>query len=91
VWWKLQDTVGPATEYQLRQTDDFYDIDSIQEVLTDSALFQQLLFHYFDNIDPVFALLGQVNTLQELFALPQLWNATSAISGRPPPGTEQQQ
>ena len=88
VWWKLHDTVGPAPYFRLQQQqqaaannqDDFWDIAMIQDVLTDSSFFEQILFHHFDDMTPFLEVLGQSNSIQEAFATPSLWDANSSLS-----------
>jgi hypothetical protein len=54
VWWKLHDTIGPATYLRLEQEDDFFDIDA-NEVGGDvgGTFFEELLLHHFDNIQGI--------------------------------------
>jgi hypothetical protein len=68
--------VGPATEFQLGQSDDFFDVDLLQDVIMDPIFFQQLLFHHFEDIDPILELLGQADSIQEVFAMPEVWDAS---------------
>mmetsp|Transcript_10902 Transcript_10902/g.16837 ORF Transcript_10902/g.16837 Transcript_10902/m.16837 type:complete len:390 (+) Transcript_10902:118-1287(+) len=86
VWWKLSDMVGPATEFMLEQNDDFFDIpsDELVNVIENQDFFQQLLFHHFDDIEPVLDLLVQSGSIQDTFAMPEIWDANSAISGKDP-------
>ena len=57
-WWKLHDTVGPATQLRLEQSDDFFDVEasSINEDQTNAELYRQMLFHHFDNSSEIIAL-----------------------------------
>lgn len=57
-WWKLHDTVGPATQLQLEQNDDFFDIDAstISEDQTNSEFYREMLFHHFDNSSAIVSL-----------------------------------
>lgn len=53
IWWKLQDTVGPAPYFYVTQTDDFYDVefdDYIETEFSDELL-NQVLGHHFDDDD----------------------------------------
>jgi hypothetical protein len=67
--------VGPATEFQLSQEDDFFDVDMLQDVISDPLFFQQVLFHHFDDIAPILELLGQADSVQAVFASPEVWDA----------------
>lgn len=68
--------VGPATELQLQQNDDFFDVDVLQDVIMDPLFFQQLLFHHFEDIAPILELLGTAESVQEVFAMPEIWGAS---------------
>jgi hypothetical protein len=68
--------VGPATEFQLEQADDFFDVDILQDVITDPLFFEQLLFHHFQDITPILELLGNADSLQDVFAMPEVWDAS---------------
>lgn len=74
-WWKLQDMVGPATELQLAQADDYFDVDILQDVTTDEEFYQQLLFHHFDDIQPILDLFQDGNDIRDIFAMPEVWDA----------------
>lgn len=88
-FWSMVDHVGPATEFQFQNgVGDFYDVDSLQDTIDDPLFFQQLLFHHFDDIRPILELLANADSIQEVFAMPEIWNATSAISGNGPPEKE---
>lgn len=58
VWWKLHDTIGPATELRLEQTDDFYDVtaDFVQGDVTNIAFYREMLFHHFDDANEIIRL-----------------------------------
>eukprot|EP00547_Thalassionema_nitzschioides_P002145 CAMPEP_0194212462 /NCGR_PEP_ID=MMETSP0156-20130528/12385_1 /TAXON_ID=33649 /ORGANISM="Thalassionema nitzschioides, Strain L26-B" /LENGTH=302 /DNA_ID=CAMNT_0038940297 /DNA_START=87 /DNA_END=995 /DNA_ORIENTATION=+ len=79
-WWKLQDMVGPATELQLAQNDDFFDVDILQDVTTDEEFYQQLLFHHFEDIQPILDLFQAGNDINEIFEMPEVWDADSVLS-----------
>ena len=68
VWWKLHDTVGPATYLRLEQDEPFYDtatFDFIESDLTeDLDFFQQLFGHHFDGDDGI---------TDDLFEDPENW------------------
>ena len=59
VWWKLHDTIGPATQLRLEQPNDpyaaFFDVDAefIQGDVTNIQFFREMLFHHFDNAEQV--------------------------------------
>jgi len=57
VWWKLHDTVGPASYLRLEQVDDFFDIDASEVTgdVTGDGFFEALLLHHFDNIQGIIA------------------------------------
>ena len=56
-WWKLEDTVGPATFLALDQDDEFYDLagEDTESFLTENELLTPLLLHHFDDINAVIA------------------------------------
>ena len=55
IWWKLHDTIGPATYLRLDdETEEFYNIDFeylTQDFGEDLPFFQQLFGHHFDGDD----------------------------------------
>jgi len=55
IWWKLHDTIGPATYLRLEQNEPFYDgldFDRLENDLAkDQQFFQQLFGHHFDTDD----------------------------------------
>mmetsp|Transcript_21416 Transcript_21416/g.36493 ORF Transcript_21416/g.36493 Transcript_21416/m.36493 type:complete len:182 (-) Transcript_21416:765-1310(-) len=81
VWWKLHDLVGPASGFTPQQQgDDFFDIDMVQDVLTDEEFFAQLLFHHFDDVGPLIETIREAGGIDAFFAMPEVWNATSFLS-----------
>lgn len=56
VWWKLHDTIGPATYLNVGQNDDFFNMgfeDIRADLSEDFRFFQQLFGHHFDQDDDV--------------------------------------
>ena len=54
VWWKLHDTVGPATYLKINQDELFYNMDFdflLTDLENDIEFFQQLFGHHFDGDD----------------------------------------
>jgi hypothetical protein len=51
VWWKLHDTIGPASQLKIEQNDDFFDLsaEAIQSDVTGVDFFREMLFHHFDD------------------------------------------
>ena len=53
IWWKLHDTIGPATYLRLEQEEPFYDnlnFDALQQDFAqDEGFFKQLYNHHFDS------------------------------------------
>jgi hypothetical protein len=58
VWWKLHDTIGPASSLKLEQNDDFFDIQAsdIQSDQTNSEFYREMLFHHFDDSNEIIRL-----------------------------------
>ncbi|EED91874.1 predicted protein [Thalassiosira pseudonana CCMP1335] len=54
-WWKLHDTVGPASFLRLEQDDDFYDVkdDKYDANNIDDDFQGQLFYHHFNDIEPI--------------------------------------
>jgi hypothetical protein len=84
-WWKLHDTVGPATQLRLEQNDDFFDVKAseIAEDQTNSQFYREMLFHHFDNSSEIIRLgTVQVNatlavfTSDLIFLNSSFWNTT---------------
>ncbi len=84
-WWKISDRVGPAYFIHLQQTDDFFNVANLTEVTTNNAFYQQVLFHHFQDIQPILQLIGTSASIQDVFANPGIWGSNSSISGNPPP------
>ena len=55
VWWKLHDTIGPATQLRLEQNDDFFDLDAdfVQGDVTTIQFYREMLFHHFDDSNEI--------------------------------------
>jgi hypothetical protein len=55
IWWKLHDTIGPATYLRLEQNEPFYEdlnFDYLEkDFAQDKEFFQQLFGHHFDTDD----------------------------------------
>jgi len=52
IWWKLHDTIGPATYLRVEQDEDFYNVDFeflTNDFANDREFFQQLFGHHFDD------------------------------------------
>ncbi|KAL7470885.1 hypothetical protein ACHAXS_011163 [Conticribra weissflogii] len=52
IWWKLHDTIGPATFLRVEQDEDFYNVDFeflTKDFQNDQEFFQQLFGHHFDD------------------------------------------
>lgn len=73
--------VGPASEFNnnLQQSDDFFDIEMVQDVLTDSQFFEQLLFHHFDDIGPFIDSIREAGSITAFFSMQSVWNASSVL------------
>lgn len=58
VWWKLHDTIGPATQLRLEQTDDFFDVDAdfVEGDVTNIQFYREVLFHHFDDAQEIIRL-----------------------------------
>lgn len=70
VWWKLHDTIGPATQLRVEQNDDFYDVESdfIEGDVTNVEFFREMLFHHFNNAGEIIRLgTVQVNDTLAVF------------------------
>jgi len=55
VWWKLHDTIGPATFVQVEQNEDFYDVSAkefINFIASNPDFSPQLYQHHFDDDTP---------------------------------------
>lgn len=55
VWWKLHDTIGPATFLRLEQTDDFFDATAqfVQGDVTNLEFYREMLFHHFNDAQQI--------------------------------------
>jgi hypothetical protein len=56
IWWKLHDTIGPATYLRVEQKEPFFNVklDQLNKDFTkDPAFFNQLFGHHFDTDDPL--------------------------------------
>lgn len=78
-WWKISDRVGPAPYINLTQTDDFFGTQQLQQIITSSAFYEQVLFHHFNDITPILRLIGTSTSIQEVFANPSIWGSNSSI------------
>ena len=70
VWWKLHDTIGPATQLRLEQNDDFFDVaaDFIVGDVTNVAFYREMLFHHFNDANEIIRLgTKQVNSSLSVF------------------------
>ena len=85
VWWKLHDTIGPATELRLEQTDDFYDVNAsfVQGDVTNIAFYREMLFHHFNDANEIIRLgTVDVNATLSVFSSDRIflnstyWNTT---------------
>jgi hypothetical protein len=77
VWWKIVDTVGPAAYLRLQQNDDFFDVDKLQDVTSDRDFYAQWAYHHWDDIDELlYDLLDPAESLESVFANPNIWNPT---------------
>ena len=85
VWWKLHDTVGPATSLRVEQNDDFFDITAteIDEDPNNADFYIEMLFHHFDNSTAIVELgTVQVNSTLAVFSSDVIflnstyWNTT---------------
>jgi hypothetical protein len=86
VWWKLHDTVGPATQLQVEQNaDDFFDLtaEDLQSDVTGVAFFREMLFHHFEDSAEIIRL-GTVKVNEsfsffdsdQIFLNSTYWNTT---------------
>lgn len=85
VWWKLHDTIGPATQLRLEQNDDFYDVtaDFVQGDVTNLAFYREMLFHHFNDAAEIIRLgtvminesLSEFNS-DRIFLNSTFWNTT---------------
>ena len=86
VWWKLHDTIGPASQLQIEQNaDDFFDLsaEDIQSDVTGLEFFREMLFHHFDDSTEIIRLgTLQVNESYSFFESDKIflnstyWNTT---------------
>ena len=75
VWWKIHDTIGPAAFLRLSQSDDFFDVDQLQDVTSDRDFYAQWAYHHWDDINDLLnAILDDADGLQNLFANPSIWD-----------------
>eukprot|EP00547_Thalassionema_nitzschioides_P008275 CAMPEP_0194226712 /NCGR_PEP_ID=MMETSP0156-20130528/42406_1 /TAXON_ID=33649 /ORGANISM="Thalassionema nitzschioides, Strain L26-B" /LENGTH=265 /DNA_ID=CAMNT_0038959157 /DNA_START=9 /DNA_END=806 /DNA_ORIENTATION=+ len=80
VWWKLHDTVGPATALRLEQNDDFFtNADEIMGNENIGEVLGQLLFHHFDDAREIIQRgrnsAGEFET-EKIFRNKTFWNTT---------------
>jgi hypothetical protein len=74
VWWKIHDTIGPAPYLHLSQSDDFFNVDTLQNVTTDPEFYGQWAYHHWRDINELLStILNDVEDLQSLFANPMIW------------------
>lgn len=85
VWWKLHDTIGPATQLIIEQNDDFFDVpnDFIQVDLTNEEFYREMLFHHFNDANEIIRLgTVEVNSTLSVFDSDSIflnstyWNTT---------------
>ena len=75
VWWKIHDTIGPAAFLRLSQSDDFFDVDKLQDVTSDRDFYAQWAYHHWDDINDLLNdILDDADGLQNLFANPLIWD-----------------
>jgi hypothetical protein len=56
IWWKLHDTIGPATYLRVEQKEPFFNVkltELEEDFAADPAFFNQLFGHHFDTDDPL--------------------------------------
>jgi hypothetical protein len=56
IWWKLADTIGPATYMRVEQDEPFYNVDFsylTNDWEEDPPFYQQVFGHFFEGDDPV--------------------------------------
>jgi len=76
VWWKIHDTVGPAPFINLKQSDDFYETESLQDVTTNHEFFTQWLYHHWEDISVLFQDLNNDPVgVGELFSSSAVWDS----------------
>lgn len=83
-WWKLHDTIGPASYLLIEQNDDWFDItdEEIEGDKTGSTFWNQILLHHFDNIQDIIDYEESVNGVfntKNVFDNPEYW-----LDGTPP-------
>eukprot|EP00547_Thalassionema_nitzschioides_P013060 CAMPEP_0194261996 /NCGR_PEP_ID=MMETSP0158-20130606/46317_1 /TAXON_ID=33649 /ORGANISM="Thalassionema nitzschioides, Strain L26-B" /LENGTH=929 /DNA_ID=CAMNT_0039002139 /DNA_START=67 /DNA_END=2856 /DNA_ORIENTATION=+ len=75
IWWKIHDTIGPAPFVDLKQSDDFFETESLQDVTTDHDFFTQWLYHHWDDISILLQdLIKDSQDIGTLFSSPAVWD-----------------
>ena len=78
VWWKLHDTIGPATKLRIKQEDDFFDADDAFVTNDNVDFSQEVAFHHFEDSEEIVNAAGGTD-LNLIFEDPAYWDAESVM------------